>query len=69
MAAEAITPGTCYRLTNAQVIRVLSVFGSQVRYDVFDETRKDWVQSEKSIPAAMLKELETCPVPLRNVRK
>ena len=63
---DAIKPGMCYRLDNGQTIRVLSIFGAQVRYDVFDESKKDWIQSDRLIPAVVLKELDACPVPLRN---
>ena len=66
MNSDDIKPKQCYRLTNGQIIRVMSVFGAQVRYDIFDETKTDWVQSVTPLPAAMLKELEACPVPLRN---
>lgn len=60
---DSITPGTCYRLSDGRVIRVMSVFGGFVRFDVFDETNREWYQSEKTLPVGMLKEQQNCPVP------
>jgi hypothetical protein len=56
-----IKPKQCYRLESGQIIRVMTVYASQVRYDVFDERDRKWVQSAGSIPAAMVK--EPCPDP------
>ena len=56
MELAEITPGTCYRLVNGQIVRVISVSDISARCDIFDEAQKKWVQLFNPLPLVALKE-------------
>jgi hypothetical protein len=69
MKAEEIKPGKCYRLVNGQVIRVETVDGSQIRYDIYDHVAQKWFEFPSVVPCAAAKEPaedpSQCQVPKR----
>jgi hypothetical protein len=56
MGEVVIKPGECYRLVNGQVIRVVSVVGSHIRYDIYDHVAQKWFEYPSVVPCSAAKE-------------